>query len=147
MEHCECRCALELYKVKFLLYCKNAGDCVKVSKVLSRHMPVKMCSDSTRNSQAGPQRIVSAIVGWEHGLQSWPGIFEGLSPGGTSGKEPAWHCRRHKRCRSDPWVRKIPCRRTWQPTPVFLPGKSHGQRSPKGYSQRGHKELDTTKTN
>ena len=35
-------------------------------------------------------------------------------------------CRRH---RFDPWVRKIPWRRKWQPTPVFLPGKSHGQRS------------------
>ena len=34
-------------------------------------------------------------------------------------------------------------RRKWQPTPVFLPGKSHGQRSPVGYSPWGHKELDT----
>ena len=42
------------------------------------------------------------------------------------------------------WVRKIPCGRKWQPTPVFLPGKSHGQRSPAGYSPWGHKESDTT---
>ena len=42
------------------------------------------------------------------------------------------------------WVRKIPWRRTWQPTPVFLPGKSHGQRSLAGYSPRGDKESDTT---
>ena len=34
-----------------------------------------------------------------------------------------------KRCRFNPWVRKIPRRRAWQPTPVFLPGESHGQRS------------------
>ena len=33
------------------------------------------------------------------------------------------------RCGFDPWVGKIPWRRTWQPTPVFLPGASHGQRS------------------
>ena len=39
------------------------------------------------------------------------------------GKEPACRCRRHKRCRFNPWVRKIPWRRKWQPTPVFLPGK------------------------
>ena len=35
----------------------------------------------------------------------------------------------HKRCRFDPWVRKIPWKRKWQPTQVFLPGESHGQRS------------------
>ena len=41
----------------------------------------------------------------------------------------------------DPWVGKIPRRRKWQPTPVFLPEKSHGQRSPVGYSQCGHKVI------
>ena len=46
----------------------------------------------------------------------------------------------HKRCRFDPWVRKIPWRRKWQPTPVFLPGKSLV-----GYSPWGHEEWDTTK--
>ena len=44
----------------------------------------------------------------------------------------------------DPWVGKIPWRRKWQPTPVFLPGKSHGGRSLVGYSPWGRKELDTT---
>ena len=38
---------------------------------------------------------------------------------------------------SIPWVRKIPCRRKWQPTLVFLPGKSHGLRSVTGYSPWG----------
>ena len=38
----------------------------------------------------------------------------------------------------DLWVRKIPWRRKWQPTLVFLPGKSHGQRSLVGYSPWGH---------
>ena len=50
-------------------------------------------------------------------------------------------CRRHQ---LDLWVRKIPWRRKWQPTPVFLPGESHGQRSLVGYSPWGHKELYTT---
>ena len=36
-------------------------------------------------------------------------------------------CKRHKRHGFDPWFRKIPWKRKWQPTPVFLPGKSHGQ--------------------
>ena len=44
----------------------------------------------------------------------------------------------------DPWVGKIPWRRKWQPTSVFLPGKSHGRRSLVGYSPWGHKESDTT---
>ena len=65
-------------------------------------------------------------------------------PGGTGGKEPACQCRRHKTCRFDPWIGKIPWRRKWQPTPIFLPGESHGQRSLVGYSPWGHKELDTT---
>ena len=38
------------------------------------------------------------------------------------------------RCGSDLWIRKIPWRRKWQPTPVFLPRESHGQRNPVGYS-------------
>ena len=57
-------------------------------------------------------------------------------------KEPTCQCRRHKRCIFDPWVRKIPWRRKWHPTPVFLPGKSHGQRTLAGYSPCGHTELD-----
>jgi len=36
----------------------------------------------------------------------------------------------------DPWVGKIPCRRKWQPTPVFFPGKSHGHKSLAGYKEK-----------
>ena len=56
----------------------------------------------------------------------------------VSGKESACQCRRHG---FDPWVGKIPWRRKWQPTPVFLPGESHRQRSLAGCS---HKEADRT---
>ena len=52
-----------------------------------------------------------------------------------SGKESA---------RFDPWVEKIPWNRKWQPTQVFLRGKSHGQSSLRGYSPWGHKERDMT---
>ena len=48
------------------------------------------------------------------------------------------------RLRFNPWVRKIPWRKAWQPTPVFLPGESHRQRSLAGYSLWGHKESDRT---
>ena len=44
----------------------------------------------------------------------------------------------------DPWVGKVPWRRQWKPTPTFLPGESHGQRSLVGYSPWGRKESDTT---
>ena len=49
--------------------------------------------------------------------------------------------------RVNPWVGKIPWRRAWLPTPVFLPGESHGLRSLAGYSLWGHKELDMTEAN
>ena len=50
-------------------------------------------------------------------------------PDGAGGKEPDCQCRRCKRCGFDPWARKITWRRTWQPTPILLPGESHGQKS------------------
>ena len=56
----------------------------------------------------------------------------------ASGKESTCQCRR---CRFDSQVRKIPWRRKWQPTPVFLPGKSHGQRSLVGFTPWGHKRV------
>ena len=62
-------------------------------------------------------------------------------PGGSDGKNICLQCRR---AGFDPWVGKIPWRRKWQPTPVFLPGKSHGQRSLAGCSPWGRKESDTT---
>jgi len=60
-------------------------------------------------------------------------------PGGSDGKESACNA---EDPRFDPWVKKILWRRTWLPTPVFLPGESHGQRSLVGYSPWGHIESD-----
>ena len=56
-------------------------------------------------------------------------------PGGSRGKN-----------QFDPWVEKIPWRRAWQPTPVFLPGEFHGQRSLVRYSSWDRKESDMTET-
>ena len=61
-----------------------------------------------------------------------------------SGKESACQCRYHRRPGFNSWVRKIPWRRKWQPTPVFLPGESYGQRSLVGYSPWGCREKDMT---
>ena len=63
---------------------------------------------------------------------------------GTVVKESTCQCRRLRRHRFDPWVRKILWSK-WQPTPVFLPGKFHGQKSLVGYSLCGCKELDLIK--
>ena len=57
------------------------------------------------------------------------------------GEELACQCRKRK---FNPWVRKFPCRRKWQPTPASLPGKSYGQRNLSGYSPCGGTEADTT---
>ena len=59
-------------------------------------------------------------------------------------EKSACQCRRCKSYDFAPWVGKIPWRRKWKLTPVFLLGKFHGQRSLVGYSPWGYKELDTT---
>jgi len=63
---------------------------------------------------------------------------------GANDKEPACQCRRHKRCGFNHWIKTIPWRRTWQPTPVLLPGKLNEQRSLAGYSPWGQKESEMT---
>ena len=70
-------------------------------------------------------------------------IYCGL-PLWVNGKELACQCKRYKRRGFYPWVGKIPRRRAWQTTPVFLPGESHGQRNLEGYSPWDHKDSDTT---
>ena len=62
----------------------------------------------------------------------------------ASGKETNCQCRRCTRCRFSPWVGRMPWGRKRQPTLVFLPGKSHGQKSLAGYGPQGHKESEMT---
>ena len=107
-----------------------------------------------RFSQGGKTRNKIASGGWgerwtRHGSLTKPAMFyifqDKVSeenkvvtcmgfPGDTSSKEPACQYRRHKRQGSSAWVRKIFWTRKQQPAPVFLPGKSQGQKSPVGYS-------------
>ena len=73
---------------------------------------------------------------WVWSLGQEDPLEEGMAtdfPGGARSKEPTCQCR-CERHRFNPWVRKIPWRRKWQPTPVFMPEESHGQRSLAGYS-------------
>ena len=81
-----------------------------------------------------PQLFYPVIYLYQYGL------LDGL-PRWLNGKDSTCQCRRPG---FDSWVGKIPWRRESQPTPVFLPGESHGQRTLAGYSPWGHKELDTT---
>ena len=68
-------------------------------------------------------------------LSNWTELMADIGlRGGAGVKEPACQCRRCKRHRFDPWVRKILWKRAWQSTPIFLLGKSHRQRSLAGYS-------------
>ena len=62
-------------------------------------------------------------------------------PGGSDGKSICLQCGKPG---FDPWIGKIPWRRKWQPTPVFLPGESHGKWSLAGYSPWGCRESDMT---
>jgi len=65
-------------------------------------------------------------------------------PSGSVGKESACDATDTRDMGSIEWVEKIPWRRKWQLTPVFLPGKPHGRRSLAGYSPWGCKESDMT---
>ena len=69
-------------------------------------------------------------------------------PGAASGKELAGFFMQESKCRHgfNPWIGKISWKKAWKPTPVFLPGESHGQRNLAGYSPLGCEESDTTKT-
>ena len=103
-------------------------------------------SHSELGKQEGPP--LTSTPGEE---TAWHSLFSRLDlstltglPRQHSGKEPACQCRRRKRYRFDPWVGRIPWRREWQSTPVFLPGKCHGWRTLMGYSPWGCKESDRT---
>ena len=72
------------------------------------------------NCAASHMLWLGSLVGWAEGFP------------GASGKEPSCHCRRCKRCGFDPSVRKIPWRRAWKPTLVFLPGESLWTEEPGG---------------
>ena len=96
----------------------------------------------------GDKKIICFLGSWREGrfcnLSLMPvpmGAFR--LPRWLSGKESTCQCRRRS---SDTWVRKISWRREWQPTPIFLSEKSHGQRSLVGCSPQGHTESDTMST-
>ena len=82
------------------------------------------------DTQTHTHTFMSTAIQLYIGLPKWLG-----------GKEFACECRRGG---FDPWIGKIPWRRKWPPSPEFLLGKFHGQRSLAGYSPCGCKDLDMT---
>ena len=117
-----------------------------------RNWGLKRARDSSKVTQYDSEACIyqpsptpnSTVTEREFVLKKFSVHF--LLIGGTSGKEPTCQCRRLKRNRFSPWVRKIPWRRAWQTTPVFLPGKSHGQRSLACYSAWFAKRQTRPKT-
>ena len=107
----------------YLLYLNNSPQCTALRKLT--HFP-----KSTPLSYSRKTRFTDSH---SNVLSRW-----------CSGKESACPCRRYKRHGFHSLVGKIPWRRKWQPSPVFLPGESHGQRSLAGYSPWGCKESDAT---
>ena len=106
-----------------------------LSLVLSIHLDYSSTFLRDHNL-TGAIRSLKASVETEEVIGRLVGLYicsQGY-PDGASGKEPVCQCGRHKICRFSSWVEKISWRRKWQPTPIFLPGESHGQRSLLGYS-------------
>ena len=103
--------------------------------------PQRICSRTTCQQQNLLNSSPLYKMAW-YIEDSWPShlrvLHPCIQPTGLplwfSGKELTCQCRRHG---FDPWVRKIPFRRKWQPAPVFLPGKAHGQRT-MGSQRIGH---------
>ena len=98
--------------------------------------PLWVFVSSIEKNQSTDLQILMAMY-----LFLW--LFIG-QPRWLSGLRIYLQCRSFRSKGFDPWVRKIPWRRTWQPTPVSLPGESHEQRNMAGYSPWDCKESDTT---
>ena len=114
----------------FILYLIHLLNLIKGEKweKLSRYF---LISISFYNLVPFTSRVIFAASPTCLGLPRW-----------HSGKESTCQCRRRKKYMFDPWVGTISWSRKWQPTPVLLPGKSHGQRSLAGCNPWDHKELD-----
>ena len=130
------RQGLNIWLKEYSMRCWNQTDLGPNTTLAAYHLRVL---EKSLNSL----RLISLTIKMEIRLRHQIYVRTGGFPGGTSGKEPICQCRRVRDAPAfDPWVRKIPWRRAWQPTPVFLPEESHGQRSLAGHGIT--KELDMT---
>ena len=131
------RCCLAVFRVSWFLLQNQA------SQAISGHQApcVSICLQGTDWCSVIKRRFSFSPTDYAQQPQlkfnRWFSITCIGLPGGISDKESACQCRRRRRCGFSPWVEKILWRRKWQPTSLFLPGKSHGQRSLVGYSPWG----------
>ena len=106
----------------------------------------ELCGKSS--GDRGTQRVGLSLCPLSQSADLRPCVYRGPKkpdfPGDARGEELTCQRRRHKGCEFEPWVKKIPWRRAWQPIPMFLPGESHEQRSLVGYCPQGHKKSDKT---
>ena len=123
---------------------------IVLSRFCSRHTDLHIPQRGQPDFFLGPCSSCDFYLKYSHymftclALCYYPSFIPGL-PRWYSGKESAGQSRRCKRHGFDPWVRKIRWNRKWQPAPVFLPGKFHGQRCLVRYSLWGGKQLHKTK--
>ena len=95
------------------------SKCTWAKTVLKKHLLQRLLQHVIKLTHIPGKLFLASEWSFPIGL---PWVF----PAVDSGKEPTWQCRR---CGFDPWVRKSPWRRKWQPIPVLLFGKCHGWRS------------------
>ena len=110
------------------------------TNLFAKHRERQSCRQQMYGHQAGRIHRLNGEIRINACILSILCIKQRGFPGGSV-ERICLQCRRQG---FSPWVGKIPWRRKWQPTPVFLPGESHGQRSLAGCSPRGRKESDTT---
>ena len=118
---CLFRTCIESYNGKECIYVYNLSYSA-IQQKLTQHCKSTILYFNKRNNILFKMNLYLGQYKWSLGLPRW-----------LSGKESTCQCRRSRRWGFNPWVGKIPWRREWQPTPVFLPGKSNGQRSLTGY--------------
>ena len=100
-------------------------------------LPLQQDEEISTGNQHDPRPL---LLSWIFAVSKQRSCLTEL-PWWLRGQRICLQCRRHRWHGLDPWIRKIPWRRKWQPTPVFLPGKFYGQGSLVGYSPWGSQRV------
>ena len=108
----------------YLLQGPLSSDLLELYKLFFSTLSIDI--DAKLSSLHFPKNFHEVLISWIY--------LRKRVPGGASGREPACQFRRHKRPWFSTWVGKTSWRRAWQPTPLLLPGESHGHRNLVGYS-------------